>query len=63
MSISEDNLIKFNATVERISTTASGAIRIVLDMPEGNIDQAAALMEARRLNALVEVIAVLVKNG
>jgi len=63
MLISEDNLIKFTATVERISTTADGAIRITLDLDAGCIDQAAALMQARKLNALLEVVIVMVKNG
>jgi len=62
MSISEDNLIKFTAICEKVQTLADGGIRITLDLDAGAIEQAAALMQARRINALLEVVAVVVKN-
>ena len=62
MSISEDSLIKFSATVERLSTTVDGAIRVTLDLDAGAIEQAAALLQARRINALLEVVILMVNK-
>lgn len=40
--------IRFHATVEKVQTMQDGAIRIILDLPEDAIAQAAALMACKR---------------
>jgi len=61
--ISEDSLIKFTAVCEKVQTLTDGGIRITLDLDAGAIEQASQLMQVRRINALLEVVAVVVQNG
>jgi hypothetical protein len=49
--------ITFYAEVIRISTMESGAIRVVFDLPENAIMQAAQLMECKRQGAVMDVVA------
>jgi hypothetical protein len=49
--------ITFYAEVIRISTMESGAIRVVFDLPENAIMQAAQLMECKRAGAVLDVVA------
>jgi len=62
-SMAENDLIKFLAVIEKVQTLADGGIRVAFDLDAGAIEQAAALMQARRINALLEVVIVTVKNG
>ena len=47
--------IKFQAEVIRVQTMADGALRVVLDMSEDNVMQAAQLMECKRWGAVLNV--------
>lgn len=40
-------VIKFPATVASVKTLVDGGLRITLDLPEGAITQAAALMQCK----------------
>jgi hypothetical protein len=42
------NEIKFTAVVAKVQTMVDGGIRVVLDLPETAIKQAADLMECKR---------------
>ena len=53
----EPELIKFKAIILRINTTIDGGINITLSLDAGEINAVAALLEARRINALLEVLA------
>lgn len=44
MSETKDRSISFDAEVIRVQTMESGAIRVILDLPEHMIPQAAMLM-------------------
>ena len=57
----EEELIKFTAVVQKISTLQDGGLRITLDLSEDCIEQAAKLMEVRRVNAILEIVAVVIK--
>jgi hypothetical protein len=48
--------IKFQATVARVQTMADGGIRLVLDMSEDNVMQAAQLMECKRFGVVLDVV-------
>jgi hypothetical protein len=51
----------FVAQVIKVETMADGGIRLTLDMPETEIDAAAAMMKAKQQSALVECAALFVK--
>ena len=63
LNLTNSDLIKFMAVCEKVQTLADGGIRVTLDLDAGAIEQASQLMQARRINALLEVVAVVVKNG
>ena len=46
--------IIFIASVYKVSTLADGGIRITLDMPETAIEQAAKLMECKRVEIALQ---------
>lgn len=62
MSIGEDNLIKFKAVVSKVQTMADGGLRVILDMPETAIETATKMMQAKRMGAILEIVAVPVND-
>lgn len=52
--------IHFTGQVIKVETMSDGGIRLTLDMGEKDIDAAAAMMQAKRLNMLVECAALFV---
>jgi hypothetical protein len=57
MNDPETEIIKFKAIISRINTTIDGGINLTLSLDAGEINAVAALLEARRINALLEVLA------
>jgi hypothetical protein len=55
MAMIKNDRITFVASVAQIKTMVDGGIRITLDLPEDAINQAAAVMEAKRLMIPLEV--------
>lgn len=53
--ISGKEKIKFQAEVIRVQTMADGALRVVLDMSEDSVMQAAQLIECKRWGAVLDV--------
>lgn len=51
----QPNTIAFYCTVARVKTMADGGVRIELDLPEGNIIQAAALMQCQQDGIVLDV--------
>lgn len=54
--------IKFQSAVSRVSTLADGGIRIVLDLPETAILEAAQLMECKRSGIYLDITATISDN-
>jgi hypothetical protein len=52
-----DHVITFNATVSQVRTLADGGLRVVLDLQEQDILQAAELMECKRQGVVIQVTA------
>ena len=52
----EDGTIRFEATVKQVKTLVDGGIVASFDLPEGEIDTAAALMECQAKKMLVAVV-------
>jgi hypothetical protein len=55
--------IEFYATVARVGTLADGGLRVTLDLPETAIAAAAMLMECKRNEVVLRVIAEPNKRG
>jgi hypothetical protein len=51
----------FVAQVIKVETMADGGIRLTLDMPETEIDAAAAMMKAKQQSAMMECAAFFVR--
>jgi len=58
LSKDSDKVIKFNAQVSKVTTLADGGIRIVLDLPESDIETARQMMLVRQQGAFLEIAAV-----
>ena len=54
----EVNLIKFKAQVSKVTTMADGALRVVLDFGEQDIDIATKLMQVKQAGAILEIVAI-----
>jgi len=52
--------IHFTGQVIKVETMSDGGIRLTLDMGEKDIEAAAAMMQAKRMNMLVELAALFV---
>lgn len=57
MSEEIKNAIEFDAIVYKVQTLVDGGIRLTLDLPETAIPQAAMLMECKRLEIPLRLIA------
>jgi len=57
-----DDIIRFTAQVNRVSTLADGGIRITLDLPENAIETATAMMQAKLQGAVLECAVVAVEG-
>jgi len=55
-----DKPIHFTGQVIKVETMSDGGIRLTLDMGEKDIEAAAAMMQAKRMNMLVELAALFV---
>lgn len=53
----DENIIEFWAIVAQVRTLADGGIRVMIDLPEDAITQAAQLMECKRAGVVLEVAA------
>jgi hypothetical protein len=49
--------IEFTAIVAKVQTLADGGIRVILDLPEQAIMQAAQLMECKRVGVVLDMAA------
>jgi len=52
-----DTSVRFWATVAQVRTLADGGIRVTLDLPENAIMQAAQLMECKRAEVVLDMMA------
>lgn len=59
----DDGLIKFQAVVAKVQTTVDGGIRITLDLDSSCVEQAGQFMQVQRINGLLEVVCVVVKQS
>ena len=57
------DIIRFIAQVYKVQTLSDGGLRLVLDLPEGEIDTATQMMRAKQASAMLEIAAVAVING
>jgi len=53
--MTDDNTIRFQATVYKVQTLVDGSVRITLDLPESAIPQMAQLAECQRWGAVLSV--------
>ena len=49
--------IEFQAVVQKVQTLVDGGLRLTLDLPETAIQQAAMLMECKRNEIVLHIIA------
>ena len=49
-----DSVIRFRATVGKVTTLADGGLRVTLDLADGDIQQASDLMRCRQAGAVLE---------
>lgn len=47
--------IEFEAAVARVQTMADGGLRVILDLPEDKVFEAAWLIEVKRQEAVIKV--------
>ena len=52
------DVIRFTASVNKVQTMVDGGLRVVLDFPEGAIDAATKLMQAKQAGAVLEIAAI-----
>ncbi len=52
---SEGNTVKFWAEIAKVQTMADGGLRVYFDLPEGAVEQAAILMQYKRLGVVADV--------
>lgn len=50
-----DDVVETWAVINKVSTLADGGLRVVLDLPEQAVDEAARLMELKRKGVVVKV--------
>ena len=58
MTKPSDSVIRFQAQVSKVTTLSDGGIRLVLDIPETEIQTATRMMEAKQAGAILEIAAV-----
>lgn len=56
--MSDEQVIRFRATVYKVQTLIDGGLRVTLDLPETAIRESAALMECKRGGAVLEMAAI-----
>lgn len=54
----DGSTIKFWAEIAKVQTMADGGLRVYLDLPEGAVEQAAILMQYKRLGVVADVTVV-----
>lgn len=59
--MTDEPAIVFPAEIIKVQTMVDGAIRLTLDLPADQIQNAAKLMEAKQRGATLEIAAVAVK--
>ena len=57
MAKSKAASIEFQAVVQKVQTLVDGGLRLTLDLPETAIQQAAMLMECKRNEIVLHIIA------
>jgi len=60
--VTDEPAIVFPAEIIKVQTMVDGAIRLTLDLPADQIQNAAKLMEAKQRGATLEIAAVAVRQ-